>query len=77
MAKPKRPRDPNQLAKLITDIATGEVQDKDPDQGKNPNAVALGKLGGKKGGKSRAANLTAKKRSEIAKKAAETRWNKK
>jgi hypothetical protein len=43
---------------------------------KNPAAVALGKLGGLKGGKARAAKLSAKKRKEIAKKAAETRWRK-
>lgn len=41
---------------------------------KNPHAVALGKLGGPKGGKARAAKLSAKKRAEIAKKAAKTRW---
>jgi len=67
MANPKRPRDPNQLAKLIVDIATGEVKDKDPDEGKNPNAVALNKLGAGKGGKARAKNLTPKKRFQIAK----------
>jgi predicted lipoprotein with Yx(FWY)xxD motif len=44
---------------------------------KNPAAVALGKLGGAKGGKARAAKLSKKKRSEIAKKAAAARWSKK
>lgn len=77
MAKPKRPRDPNQLAKLIADIATGEAKDKNPDEGKNPAAVALGRLGGLKGGKARAKSLSAKKRKEIAKKAAKSRWKKK
>lgn len=72
--KPKRPRDPNQLAKLITDIATGEAEDCNPDQGKDPAAVALGRKGGLKGGKARAKTLTAKQRSDIAKKAAKTRW---
>ena len=43
-------------------------------EGKNPNAVALGRLGGKKGGKARAAKLTPERRSEIAKKAAQARW---
>jgi hypothetical protein len=43
---------------------------------KNPAAVALGRLGGLKGGKARAAKLSAKKRKEIAKKAAEARWRK-
>jgi hypothetical protein len=78
MAKhPKRPRDPNQLAKLIVDIATGQVEDREPtpeEQGKNPAAVALGRLGGIKGGKARADSLTSERRSQIAKKAATTRW---
>jgi hypothetical protein len=74
--KPKRPRDPFQLAKLIGDISTGQVEDADPDAGKNPAAVALGKLGGVKGGTARAKKLTAKERSEIAKKAANARWHK-
>ena len=76
--KPKRPRDPNELAKLIADIATGE-QDKPEDlpNGKNPAAVALGKLGGQKGGKARAAKLTPEQRKEIAQKAAKKRWEKK
>jgi len=74
--KVKRPRDPNQLAKLITELATGEVQEVDQDKGKNPAAVALGRLGGLKGGKARAAKLTPKRRKEIAKKAAKARWKK-
>lgn len=44
-------------------------------EGKNPNAVALGRLGGKKGGKARAAKLTPEQRREIARKAAMTRWH--
>jgi hypothetical protein len=73
--KPKRPRDANQLAKFITDVATGEEELPElKDDGKNPAAVALGRLGGKKGGKARAASLTPKQRSEIAKKAARKRW---
>lgn len=74
--RPKRPRDPNVLAKLIVDLSTGEAQDQDPDAGKNPAAVALGKIGGVKGGKARAKSLTKKRRSEIAKKAAKARWDK-
>lgn len=73
---PKRPRDPNQLAKSIIDIATGQAPDRDPtpeEQGKDPAAVALGK----KGGKARADSLTAEKRSEIAKNAAQSRWTRK
>ncbi len=72
--KPKRPRDQNQLAKLIVDIATGEVEEPKNDDGKDPAAVALGRKGGLKGGKARAESLTANERSEIAKKAARKRW---
>lgn len=76
MAKPpKRPRDTNQLAKHILDIVTGEADDKPADDGKNPAAVALGRLGGKKGGKARADSLTAKQRTDIARTAAKKRWN--
>lgn len=74
--KPKRPRDPNQLAKLIADIATGATKDDKPDDGKDLAAVALGRKGGLKGGAARAKKLTAKKRSEIAQKAAKARWDK-
>ena len=69
----KRPKDANKLAKLITDIATGETQDT---AGKNPAAVALGRLGGLKGGKARAAALSPEKRKEIGKKAIAARWSK-
>jgi len=64
----KRPRDPNQLAKAIVDIATGQVEDLDSTSrgGKNPAAVALGRLGGLKGGNARAATLSKKQRTEIA-----------
>jgi hypothetical protein len=70
------PRDPNQLAKLIVDMATGEAEPEPMPKGpeKNPAAVALGKLGGAKGGAARAAKLTPEQRSEIAKKAARARW---
>jgi hypothetical protein len=75
---PKRPRDPNQWAKQITDIVAGEETDtpSPQDEGKDPAAVALGRKGGLKGGKARASKLSAKKRSEIAKKAAKARWSK-
>jgi hypothetical protein len=69
----KRPRDPNQLAKLIVDIATGEVEDRPStpeEQGKDPAAAALGR----KGGQARAKSMSAKKRVEIAKRAAAKRW---
>jgi len=71
---PKRPRDPNQLAKSIIDIATGQKLDRDPDADKDPAAVTLGRKGGLKGGAARAASLTPKQRSAIAKKAAAARW---
>jgi hypothetical protein len=70
----KRPRDPNQLGKLIVDIATGAVEDAPPDDGKDPAAVQLGRKGGLKGGKARAAKMTPEQRRESAKKASETRW---
>jgi hypothetical protein len=73
---PKRPRDPNQLAKLVVDLATDEQKGsgRDPNDGKNPHAVALGRLGGLKGGKARAERLSDDRRSEIARNAALTRW---
>jgi hypothetical protein len=70
---PKRSStDLNQTAFNIVQQSTGQAA---PAPTKNPAAVALGRLGGLKGGKARAASLTAKKRTEIAKKAAKTRWN--
>jgi hypothetical protein len=73
--KQKRPIDINLLAKSITDEATGEKK-KEPESTKNPAAVALGRLGGLKGGKARASKLTPEQRKEIAKKAAQARWKK-
>lgn len=73
----KRPRDPNQLAKQVVDIATGEAEEKVSSPPKNPAAVALGRLGGQKGGRARAQRLTPQERIAIAKKAAETRWRRK
>ena len=71
---PKRPRDSNQLAHMIAQLATGELDDVKTDDGKDPAAVALGRKGGLKGGKARALSLSAKARSEIAAKAAKARW---
>ena len=71
--KKKRPTDLNQLAASIVAEATGQPE---PKPEKNPAAVALGKLGGLKGGKARAQKLTKEERSEIAKKAASARWKK-
>jgi hypothetical protein len=76
-AMPKRsgkPRDANQMAKAIVDQATSEDPDADRYEGKNPAAVELGRLGGAKGGKARAKRLTAEQRSEIARRAAQSRW---
>jgi len=59
--------------------ATKEKQPEQPhekSQGKNPNAVALGRLGGLKGGKARASKLSPEQRKDIAKKAAQKRWSK-
>jgi len=72
----KRPRDPNQLTKLIVDTATGKMTEDDPVAGKNLAAVELGRRGGLKGGKARAAKLTAEQRSESARRAASARWKK-
>ena len=69
----KRPADVNARAVMIAKIANGEIEDKVPspeDEGKDPAAVALGR----KGGKARAEGLSARKRKEIAKKAAQARW---
>jgi hypothetical protein len=75
MAHRKRPRDFNQAAKLVVDIATGQVEDRPPtpeEQGKDPAAAAMGR----KGGAARAKSMTAEKRAEIARKAAQKRWGK-
>jgi hypothetical protein len=76
----KRPRDPVQLSKLIGDILTGQVEDRAPDRLADPNkdqaAVALGRKGARKGGIARAASMSPKQRTEIARKAAKVRWGK-
>lgn len=73
--KVKLPTDVNKKAKSIVDLATGESEP--ASDGKNPAAVALGRLVGLKGGKARANSLTPEQRAEIAKKAAAKRWGKK
>jgi len=66
------------VARRVVEHAIGEHLDgtplEDPDAGKNPHAVALGRLGGQKGGAARAIRLSARKRVEIARKAAKVRW---
>jgi hypothetical protein len=75
MAKnPKRPRDANQLAKTIVDLATGAATEDKPVP-LSP-AQEFARAGGLKGGKARANALTPEQRSEIAKKAAAKRWGK-
>lgn len=69
-SKPKRPADVNRLAASIVDAAT----EGEPEDTRNPAAVELGRRGGLKGGKARAAKLTPEQRSEIARKAAAARW---
>jgi len=86
MIKQKMPRDICQIAKKIVDLTTEEhppikltpetIQPNESDQ-KNPHAVALGRLGGLKGGKARAQKLTKEQRQAIARKAAEKRWERK
>lgn len=68
-------KDTNTLAFSIVEQATGEAKKFD-EQDKNPAAVALGRLGGLKGGKARAGKLSPRRRSEIARKAAAARWSK-
>jgi len=73
-----RPRDPNQRAFQIILEATGQAPKTEPpaEEKKNPHAVALGRLGGLKGGAARAAALGPRKRAQIAAKAAKARWGK-
>lgn len=74
MAKPsdRRPRDPNQLGKLMVDIMSGEVKDTISLQKKNPKEQ--GRAGGLKGGKARAQKLTPEERRDIARRASRARW---
>jgi hypothetical protein len=78
MKKPKFPKhaDLNQMAFAIVQAATDESDPVEEPSDKNPHAVALGRLGGLKGGKARAEALTPERRKEISKKAIETRWKK-
>lgn len=79
MEKPlgaRRPRDLNQLAAALVDAATNEAAPEPVDEGKDSAAVALGRKGGLKGGKARAATLTPERRKEIAQQAVAARWGK-
>lgn len=75
MPTKRPPKDANELAKYILDVTTGDADKIEPPK-KNPHALALSKLGASKGGTARAANLSSKRRSNIAKKAAKARWKK-
>jgi hypothetical protein len=84
-SKKSKPTDISQLARAIVEEATGEAltqkpphedPDKKSSRKKNPAAVALGKLGGKKGGPARAKKLSPEQRKAIAEKAAQARWSK-
>ena len=70
--QPKRPRDPNQLARLIVDLATGEATEAKP--APPTPAQEFARSGGLKGGAARAEALTPERRAEIARKAAAKRW---
>ena len=69
----KLPRDPNARAHAIVQLALGE-REPDAEPKKNPAAVELGRLGGLKGGKARAASMTREERQEAARVAARARW---
>ena len=77
-SKPKKSKDTQQLARSVLDAVVSNARNRQeegiPEKKKNPAAVALGKLGGAKGGPARAAALTPEKRAEIAAKAAKARW---
>ena len=76
MAKhPKRPRDPNQLAKLIVDMSVGEVPNDSP-KGPDSPPIQARRKGGLRGGKARAKALSPRKRKVIARRAARARWHK-
>lgn len=82
-SNPKRPRDPNLLARSVMEDLIGETMEGkplkkrvEPPDTRNPAAVALSKLGASKGGLARAASLSDRKRKAIAKKAAQARWQK-
>jgi hypothetical protein len=75
--RPQRPRDPNQLGKLIVELSTGEKVDVQPNgESAMSSAQLFARSGGLRGGKARAEKLSAKRRKEIARKAAAKRWRK-
>ncbi len=74
----RMPRDFNQHAAMVVKLATGQPVEPEPEppKEKNPNAVALGRLGGLKGGIARKTKLSQAKRTAIARKAVNARWRK-
>jgi hypothetical protein len=73
---PKRPRDLNQWARHMVDLATGNAKESQrSSETKDPHAVELGRRGGLKGGKARAKALSAEERAAISRKAAKARWS--
>ena len=77
MQRPKkRSRDVSEIAAFVVRATTEEIPEEKPADNKNPHAVAIGRLGGVKGGRARAEKLTAERRKEISKQAAEKRWGK-
>ena len=74
MKRTPMPRDPNQRAKMIVDLATGQ-RSPEPQKVKDPAAIARGHMGGLIGGHARAAKMTAAERSESASRAAKARWS--
>ncbi len=71
MKPPKRPRDPNQLAKMIVDLSTGQISE---ESGMLSDQQKFARAGGLKGGPARSVALSADRRKEIARKAAKARW---
>jgi hypothetical protein len=74
-SKNKTPEDPNELADFIVETVTEAEEEAKSEKEKNPAAVVLGRLGGKKGGSARAKKLTKEERSAIARRAANARWS--
>lgn len=75
MKRSPKKGDAAQRAWQVVQEATGQVEETDPYEGKDPAAVELGRRGGQRGGKARAARLTPEERSEQAKRAAAARWS--
>jgi hypothetical protein len=73
MTTPKRPRDTNQLAKMVVDLSTGQLDAKADSAPRHPMSE-LGRSGGLKGGRARADKLSSSRRAEIARQAAAARW---